>query len=147
MSFSSREFFARLLKCEADGEGVDGMKAVATVVMNRVHVAYGEYLRECQGDLRKVIEQPYQFTCMLSQVYGQINPQTVWATPPESIHYEIVDWALAGNKHPGVAECLWYMNPFSPTCPSVFPYNGTGSLFNRIGQHCFYMPTPLYAET
>ena len=45
MPISSRELFARLIKCEAGGEGIDGMKAVATVVMNRVHVAYGEYLR------------------------------------------------------------------------------------------------------
>ena len=42
MSFSEQELFARLIKCEAGGEGEDGMKAVATVVMNRVHIPYGE---------------------------------------------------------------------------------------------------------
>ncbi len=147
MPISSRELFARLIKCEADGEGIDGMKAVATVVMNRVHVAYGEYLRECEGNLRRVIEQPYQFTCMLTQVYGELNPQNVWNIPPDQIHYDIADWALAGNKHSGANDCLWYMNPFQPSCPTVFPYNGTGSVFNRIGEHCFYIPTSLYAQT
>ncbi|OGO85039.1 MAG: hypothetical protein A2Y24_05245 [Clostridiales bacterium GWE2_32_10] len=39
MAFSARELFARLIKCEAGGEGDNGMKAVATSVMNRVHVS------------------------------------------------------------------------------------------------------------
>lgn len=147
MSFSTRELLARLIKCEAGGEGLDGMRAVATVVMNRVHVAYGEYLKYCQGDLRRVIFQPRQFTCVMSTVYGEVNPQTIWSTPPEQIHYEVADWALSGNKLPGLGECLWYYNPFSETCSQIFPSTGTGSFITRINQHCFYAPTPLYAQT
>jgi N-acetylmuramoyl-L-alanine amidase len=147
MSFTNRELFARLLRCEAGGEGDVGMKAVATVVMNRVHVSDGEYLRIGQGDLRRVIEQPYQFTCMLGEVYGEVNPQTVWSSPPEQIHYDIADWALAGNVLTEVAPTLWYYNPFSAICENTFPRNGTGSLFNRIREHCFYQPTSLYYET
>jgi len=147
MAYSPRELFARLIKCEAGGEGIDGMKAVATVVMNRVHVTGGEYLRTGGGDLRRVIEQPYQFTCVLAEVYGEPNPQTIWASDPEQIHYDVADWALAGNKHPGVGDCLWYYNPFSPTCENYFPRNRTGSFYNRINQHCFYLPTPLYYQT
>jgi len=44
MPLTARELFARLIRCEAEGEGDNGMKAVATVVMNRVHIPYGEYL-------------------------------------------------------------------------------------------------------
>ena len=47
---------------------------------------------------------------------------------PEEIHYQIADWAMAGNKINEVGECLWYMNPFNPTCPSIFPYNGTRNI-------------------
>ncbi len=147
MAYTERELFARLIKCEAGGEGEDGMKAVATVVMNRVHVADGEYQRLNQGNLRRVIEQAYQFTCMLTEVYGQVNPQNVWSTPPEQIHYDIVDWALSGNVLTDVAPCLWYYNPFSSVCESLFPRNGSGSLFNRINEHCFYQPTSLYYQT
>ncbi len=147
MSFSERELFARLIKCEAGGEGIDGMKAVATTVMNRVHVAYGEYLRTGQGNLRMVINQPRQFTCLMTTAYGGPNPQTIWATPPDQIHYDVADWALAGHKHPGSGESLWYYNPFSPTCSNYFPRNRSGSYFNRVVQHCFYLPTPLYAQT
>lgn len=147
MAFSARELLARLIKCEAGGEGINGMKAVANVVMNRVHVSYGEYLRECQGDLRKVVFQPYQFTCVMSTVYGEVNPQTIWATPPEEIHYEVADWALAGNELSGIGDCLWYYNPFGPNCKEIFPASGSGEFITRINQHCFYNPTPFYAET
>ncbi len=147
MPLTDRELFARLIRCEAEGEGENGMKGVATVVMNRVHVADGEYLRTGQGNLRRVIEQPYQFTCLLTEVYGQVNPQNVYNIPAEQIHYDIADWALSGNVLSGAAPCLWYYNPFSATCENVFPRNGSGSLFNRIAQHCFYQPTSLYYET
>lgn len=145
--FSDRELFARLIKCEAGGEGLNGMKAVATVIMNRVHVPYGEYFRECQGSLRRVIEQSRQFTCMLPEIYGQVNPQTVWSSPPEQIHYDVADWALSGNQLTGATDCLWYYNPYSEVCADYFPPNRSGVIFNRINKHCFYQPTSLYAQT
>ena len=77
MAYSARELLARIIKCEAGGEGENGMKAVASVIMNRVHVPYGEYLRLGQGDLRKVIFQPGQFDCVRSVLGGVPNPQTI----------------------------------------------------------------------
>ncbi|NMA66775.1 MAG: cell wall hydrolase [Clostridiaceae bacterium] len=147
MPLSARELFARIIKCEAGGEGDTGMKAVATVVMNRVHVAYGEYLRICQGDLRRVIMQPDQFTCVKEVVAGQYNPQNIYNMTPEQVHYDIADWALSGNKSLAVDECLWYYNPFSPECSTYFPATRTGVYYNRVVQHCFYTPTMLYAQT
>lgn len=147
MSISSRELFARLIKCEAGGEGLNGMRAVATVVMNRVNVAYGEYLRTGEGDLRKIISQRNQFTCMNSTVYGELNPQTVWASPPEDIHYDVADWALSGNKLYGIERSLWYYNPFKPACMQIFPKTGTGQFIEKINQHCFYNPTKKYAKS
>ena len=41
MAFSDRELIARLVQCEAGGEGETGMKAVATVIMNRVNSSDG----------------------------------------------------------------------------------------------------------
>lgn len=144
---STRELFARMIKCEAGGEGIGGMQAVATTIMNRVHVAYGEYLRTGQGDLRRILEQPGQFTCHMTVVGGLPNPQNIWNTAPEQIHFDIADWALAGNSHSGVIETLWYMNPFSVVCPPYFPYNRSGVQYNRIAEHCFFQPTELYALT
>ena len=41
MAYSDLELLARIIKCEAGGEGENGMKAVASVVMNRVNITYG----------------------------------------------------------------------------------------------------------
>jgi N-acetylmuramoyl-L-alanine amidase len=147
MPLGARELFARLIKCEAGGEGDNGMKGVATCVMNRVNVAYGEYQRVCQGDLRCVIMQPYQFTCAMDTVAGQYNAQNIYNMTPDQVHYDIADWALSGNKSLAVDESLWYFNPFSPTCADYFPVNKSGVYYNRIVQHCYYTPTNLYAQT
>lgn len=144
----TRELFARLIKCEAGGEGMDGMRAVATVVMNRVRVPYGEYQRVNRGDLRRVIIQLCQFSCYKTLIGGADNYQNVWTATPEPVHFQVADWALSGAIFTGVgSKCLWYMNPFSPRCPNLFPYNGTGYWYTRINQHCFYNPTDLYAQT
>ena len=45
MAYSDRELLARIVECEAGGEGDAGMRAVAGVVMNRVQITYGEYGR------------------------------------------------------------------------------------------------------
>ncbi|MEW9094292.1 MAG: cell wall hydrolase [Clostridiaceae bacterium] len=147
MSYDNRELLARLIKCEAGGEGDNGMRAVASVVMNRVNVSYGEYHRIGQGDIRKIIFQPGQFDCATSVLYGVPNPQTIWANPPEEIHFEIADWALAGNRLYNTGASLWYFNPYVETCPYIFPRNGSGSFQVRVGNHCFYNPTELYAQT
>ncbi|PKM72557.1 MAG: cell wall hydrolase [Firmicutes bacterium HGW-Firmicutes-16] len=147
MPMPTRELFARMIKCEAGGEGINGMEAVASTIMNRVHVAYGEYLRVGQGDLRRVLEQPGQFDCLRTTLRGVPNPQNVWNISPDQIHYDVADWALAGNVHPGVVDTLWYMNPFVPECPPYFPYNRAGVQLNRVVQHCFFIPTSLYALT
>ncbi len=144
----TRELFARLIKCEAGGEGMAGMRAVATVVMNRARVPYGEYFRISQGDVRKVIMQTCQFSCYKNTIGGVQNNQNVWVITPEDIHYEIADWAMNGGIYTGVgSNCLWFMNPFNPNCPNFFPYNKTGYWFTRVNQHCFFNPTEAYAQT
>ncbi|OQB24564.1 MAG: Cell wall hydrolase CwlJ [Firmicutes bacterium ADurb.Bin182] len=145
---TNREMFARMIRCEAEGEGEHGMKAVATVIMNRVHISYGEYLRTGQGNLRLVLQQPCQFSCHKTIIGGMQNPQNIWALSPRPLDFEIADWALSGNVFSGVGRlALWYMNPFVPDCPNFFPYTGTGYWHTRINQHCFYNPTAAYAET
>ena len=148
MAYTTRELLARLIKCEAGGEGDDGMRAVATIITNRANVAYGEFAKISQGgDVRSIIEQPGQFVCMRSVVGGEYNPQNVWNLDPEDIHYEIADWALANNTFSGIGNCLFYFNPYNPQCPPYFPPNGMGVIYNRINAHCFYAPTQKYAQT
>ncbi len=147
MAYSNRELLARMIKCEAGGEGENGMKAVATVIMNRVRVPDGEYHDVCQGDVRKVMYQKGQFDCMRSVLGGVPNPQTIWANPPEAQHYAIADWALSGHRLWGIGSSLWYFNPFKPSCIQYFPYNRNGVFQVRVTQHCFYNPTARYFQT
>ncbi len=57
-SVSDVDLLAALIQCEAGGEGDTGMRAVATVIMNRVNSADGEYARvSAGGSIRNVIFQ------------------------------------------------------------------------------------------
>jgi len=148
MAYSERELLARIIECEAGGEGDNGMKAVATVIMNRVNVTTGEYSRVSQGrNIRNIIFQQNQFDCATDNLYGRYNPQNIYNMNPTEIHYYIADWALSGNKLNEIGDCLWYFNPFSSNCASNFPRNGSGIFHTRIGEHCFYRPTQLYYQT
>ena len=148
MPFTNRELFAKLIACEAGGEGEDGMKAVATTIINRVNISYGEFASVSQGgNLRNIMFQPNQYTCMKETTAGQYNAQNVYNIDPQQIHYDIADWAIAGNKLNGVDHSLFYFNPFIPTCIFAFPPSGTGRFHNRVHQHCFYVPTMQYRRT
>lgn len=147
MAYDTRELLARLIQCEAGGEGESGMKAVATVIMNRATITYGEFARINKGgNVRNVIEQAGQFVCMRTSVGGTYNAQNIYNMTPTQENYDIADWALAGGKLSGVDESLFFYNPFSPKCAKYFPTN-VGVIHNRIGDHCFYLPTSYYAKT
>ena len=139
------ELLARIIRCEAGGEGENGMKGVACVVMTRVHISYGEYSR-LGGTIRSVIYQKGQFDCVRETVGGKPNAQTVYNMGAEPIHYDIANWAIAGNRLPSLGYALWYFNPYSPNCRPNFP-SRVGEFVIRIGDHCFYNPTDAYADT
>ena len=142
MAYSDEELLARLIQCEAGGEGDTGMRAVASVVMNRVNAYDGEYGRVSEGgNLRNIVFQPRQFECALEG-----RAQSLYNMRPEQQHYEIARWALAGNRLNELGDALWFFNPYSDTCPNNFP-SGVGYFQTRIGDHCFYNPTLAYADT
>lgn len=121
MAYSERELLARIVQCEAGGEGDIGMKAVASVIMNRVNVSVGEYSRISQnGNIRNIIFQPGQFDCASESLYNQYNPQNIYNMNPTDEHYYIADWALSGNRLIEAGECLWYLNPLSLPVTKLF---------------------------
>ncbi len=145
MAYSDRELLARLVECEAGGEGETGMKAVASVVMNRVNITYGEYGR-LQKNIRSIVFQSGQFDCVRESIGGRVNMQNIYNMRPTQVNYDVADWAIAGNRLTNLGFALWYFNPFSPTCREYFPSN-VGRFVIRIGNHCFYNPTEAYADT
>ena len=144
MAYSDLELLARIVQCEAGGEGDNGMRAVACVVMNRVNIDYGEYGR--YHTVNQVVFQRYQFVCAMETVDGVYNMQNVYNMRPEAEHYAIAEWAMAGNRLDGLGFALWFYNPFSVTCRDNFP-SRVGQFVIRIGDHCFYNPTEAYAQT
>ena len=123
MAYDERELLARLIQCEAGGEGEIGMKAVAGVVMNRVNVLGGEYQRVGQGSLQNIVFQPGQFTCLAETVGGVYNPQNIYNMRPTQENYDIADWAMAGNRLP-VVGCAVVLQPLRQTLPKLFSLPG-----------------------
>ena len=144
MAYSDLELLARIIKCEAGGEGENGMKAVASVVMNRVNITYGEYSR--YKTVRAVVFQPRQFVCAMETVGGEYNAQNIYNMSLEQIHWDIAEWAMAGHRLTNLGTALWFFNPYSPECRTYFPTQ-VGVFAIRIGDHCFYNPTDAYADT
>ena len=143
LAYSEQELLARLIQCEAGGEGENGMKAVASVVMNRSSTAVGEYARiSGGGPVHNIVFQPRQFECALEDNNGQ----NIYNMRPSGEHYDIAEWALGGGRLSGVGDALWFFNPYSDTCPAYFP-SEVGRYLARIGDHCFYAPTASYTKT
>ena len=83
MAYSDVELLARLIQCEAGGEGDNGMRAVASVIMNRVRTPIGEYSRTGRGSIRNIAYQKGQFDCVREgegQNIYNMEPVTFTAT-------------------------------------------------------------------
>ena len=110
MAYSERELIARMIQCEAGGEGDNGMKAVASVIMNRVNVPNGEYARISQGgNIRNILFQQGQFDCARETIRGSYNSQIVLVetyyfnkdnlTVQEKLYVEAITVKLSLLKH------------------------------------------------
>lgn len=114
------------------------MKAVASVILNRVNVSNGEYARISQGgSIRNIIFQQGQFDCATETLLNRYNPQNIYNMNPTEEHYYIADWVLAGNRLNEIGECLWYLNPFKPNCDTTFPRNGSGTFHTKLWRTLF----------
>ena len=68
------------------------MKAVASVIMNRVYVPNGEYARVSQGgNTRNILFQEGQFDCARETIRNQYNAQNIYNMTPTEEHYYIAD--------------------------------------------------------
>ena len=117
----TRELFARLIQCEAGGEGDDGMRARSDGGNEQSHHNLRRVRQnKRRGNIRNIIEQENQFTCMKTSVGGYYNSQNVYNMTPTDVHYEIVDWALAGGRLAGVDNSLFFSIPTARRVPHTF---------------------------
>ena len=112
MAFSDREILARIIECEAGGEGDTGMRAVACVVMNRVRSSH------FPNTVAGVIYQGGQFSPVASGRFA-----TVLAKGASQSCVQAAAEVLGGNI---TINCLYFRRN-----------NGTipGTV---IGNHVFY---------
>ena len=88
------------------------MKAVATVVMNRVNAAEGEYARISQGgNIRNIIYQTGQFDCATDNLFGRYNPQNIYNMNPTDIHYYIENITMHDAMILAIIWLVFYRNP------------------------------------
>lgn len=145
MAFSDRELLARLIQCEAGGEGDAGMRGVAGVIMNRVNAPAGNICASVRAASGILFFSPVSLP-VCRNLWGDGQIANIYNMRPEAIHYEIADWAIAGQRLYNVGQALWFFNPYSPNCQTYFPSN-VGIFTARINEHCFYNPTDAYFQT
>jgi spore germination cell wall hydrolase CwlJ-like protein len=91
---SSRDCLARVMYFESNRSSEDGMLAVGTVVMNRLHS--GKY----PGTVCGVVGQRNQFAD------GALYKS--WSGASRDRAYRVADAVLAGQRHPGVGSAMFF---------------------------------------
>ena len=98
MALDTRELFARLIQCEAGGEGTAGMQAVATVIMNRVNSS------SFPNSISGVVYAPGQFQPVWT---GKLERKI--ASGPSSLAYQVAKAALGGARLSEVSNCYYFL--------------------------------------
>jgi spore germination cell wall hydrolase CwlJ-like protein len=94
MHLSARECMARVMYFESNRSSEDGMLAVGTVVMNRLHS--GRY----PGSVCGVVGQSNQFAD------GALYKH--WSGESRDRALRVADRVLAGERHPGVGDAMFF---------------------------------------
>lgn len=123
-----RELLARTLTAEAGNQGIPGLLAAGSVIMNRVN--QGGY-----GDgVRGVILKPGQFSPLnsITGYAGGEQGQDMAAIRPTSEAYSVADALLSGNYSDPTGGATHFYNPDISS-----PSWGGGEGWKRIGAHVF----------
>lgn len=131
------DVLARTLWGEARGEGVDGMKAVACVILNRVAVAEKRGNFWWGRNVIQVCQKPYQFSC-----WNRSDPnfRKLQAVDEEDLYFatalRIARRAIAGSVKDNTGGATHYH------ADSIMPYWAKGEKPTAtIGNHKFYRLT------
>lgn len=118
---------ARTVYFEARGDGVEGMEAVAAVVMNRV--AHGEFPDTVCGVVRQGGEQPpCQFSFWCDGRSDRPGNKALW-----SIALEVAERAVDGELEYSVSGALFFH-----TKAAGSPFGARREHVATVGEHLFY---------
>lgn len=131
MDINDRDLLAKTLQAEAGNQGLGGMLAAGSVIMNRTQTpGYG-------SGLRGVILKPGQFSAWnsLTGYAGGEQGQDMLNMRPSSAAYQAADKLLTGDYQDQTGGATHYYNP-SISNPK-WGQKRAGGDWQRIGDHIF----------
>lgn len=122
---------ARLIRAEAEGEGIQGMLLVGNVGINRVRVNCSDF-----KGIRTIPQMIYQEHAFEAVQHGYFYQRA------RESEIRLARRVIRGERHWPAKFSLWYFRP-PGDCPSQW-YNQP--LVGRFKLHCFYEPTAEFCE-
>ncbi|MFD1175738.1 cell wall hydrolase [Paenibacillus puldeungensis] len=122
------KLLARLMRAEAEGEGVQGMLMVGNVGVNRI---LGNCLdfRDIRDMKRMVFQSPGGFEATQKGYFYQRARES---------EIRLARRVINGERVRPATNALWFFEP-TGGCPGTW-YNQTNT--GRFKSHCFFAPTP-----
>ncbi|RFU70805.1 cell wall hydrolase [Peribacillus saganii] len=120
------DLLARLLRAEAEGEGVQGMLLVGNVGVNRIRANCSDF--KGLRTIRQMIYQPHAFEATTKGYFYQRAREK---------ERQLARRVINGERWWPAKYSLWYFRP-PGNCPPTW-YDQP--LVGRFKLHCFYQPT------
>lgn len=124
------DLMARMMRAEAEGEGVQGMLYVGNVIVNRAVADCLDFrdVRTIEDVIFQVQGNNYSFEAVQK---GNIFYQRARESERRLARRNLEGW----RDHPA-QYALWYFNPYAPCPPTWYDQPFTG----QFKRHCFYEP-------
>ncbi|PKG22831.1 cell wall hydrolase [Niallia nealsonii] len=134
---SDVDLMARMMRAEAEGEGIQGMLYVGNVIVNRLKANCSDFkdLRTIPQVIYQVQGGNYSFEAVQK---GNVFYQRARTAEKRLAKQNLDYW----RDHPG-KYALWYFNPYAPCPPTWYGQPLAGQYKN----HCYYEPKPGTCES
>ncbi|MBT2602953.1 cell wall hydrolase [Peribacillus frigoritolerans] len=134
---SDVDLMARMMRAEAEGEGLQGMLYVGNVIVNRLKANCLDFkeLRTIPQVIFHVQGGNYSFEAVQK---GNVFYQRARTAEKRLAKQNLDYW----RQHPG-KYALWYFNPYAPCPPTWYDQPFAGQFKN----HCYYEPKPGTCES
>jgi N-acetylmuramoyl-L-alanine amidase len=121
------KLLARLIRAEAESEGVQGMLMVGNVGVNRVRANCLDFV-DIRTITQMVFQRPGGFEATLVGYFYQAARES---------EIRLARRVIKGERFEPASRALWFYNAFEDACrPQWFGQWNTG----RFKAHCFYAP-------
>ena len=131
------DLMARMMRAEAEGEGVQGMLYVGNVIVNRAVANCLDFIdvRTIEDVIFQVQGGNFSFEAVQK---GNVFYQGARDKERRLARRNLESW----RDHPAKF-ALWYFNPYAPCPPTWYGQPFTG----QFKLHCFYEPQPGTCES